>query len=477
MPSDLNHRVARTVKLRVNQNRIVHLHDGVYFFRKSKKQKDPYSIRLEPKNRKNPETPSQPKLDNAPPQPQRDTTSEPQQRQLPKTINRPMRIDAHANVSSALTTFADYPIRESLFINNNFIPANSRTEFSPSAPAAIEVARLMYDELLTDNPSFYKEVLPEYLDYYTTAMLWARIVTLKKKLSMPLTEVEGSFYAAIKNETFVLPEPLLMQVKMFGRIKTLTGEDLYPSFPPLPSHRIGDFGGYYGPLDAATHNMYEEIPCLGVVAENLRHALSDADPGPYQSVLQTEQLVPNANLLGIRIIGERFDEAKALANNVGVTSIVFPEYPENTGLNIKLIVSISRELDKTTSFRLSHVNFDILAGNGSPAQAVIQRKAPGYQGEELEKFSCLRSESLFNEILSPYGMAMTYLPQMIKEASTVETASRWCCVATPPPEWVANRNVRRNIPLRYLDAVFISPPQNVNVYRELTVKNMVWTKR
>lgn len=58
-----------------------------------------------------------------------------------------------------------------------------RQTSTPSAPAAIEISRQSYAELITDDNPLSKVMLPEYLDYYTTAMVWLRAVTLKQKNS------------------------------------------------------------------------------------------------------------------------------------------------------------------------------------------------------------------------------------------------------------------------------------------------------
>ncbi|KAF0762463.1 Integrase catalytic domain-containing protein [Aphis craccivora] len=56
-----------------------------------------------------------------------------------------------------------------------------RTTFTPSVPALIDISRATYMEMVTSDPNIAKVMLPEYLDYYSTALLWLRIVSLKKK--------------------------------------------------------------------------------------------------------------------------------------------------------------------------------------------------------------------------------------------------------------------------------------------------------
>ncbi|KAL5237797.1 hypothetical protein ACI65C_005207 [Semiaphis heraclei] len=69
-------------------------------------------------------------------------------------------------------------------------------------------------------------------------------------------------------------------------------QHLYPAFSPMPSYSNQKFGGYYGELqppgedvDDTIHNLYEEIPCLGVLSEAVRAAISNANPGPYDSLV------------------------------------------------------------------------------------------------------------------------------------------------------------------------------------------------
>lgn len=116
-----------------------------------------------------------------------------------------------------------------------------------------------------------KVILPEYLDYYATALLWMRIVTLKQNNSQPLTTQEQDLLSMIQSTAFIVPEPILLQLRQIGNITASTKQHLYPQFPPLPIAVIAGHGGYYGELvtpgDDNIHNLYEELPCLGVLSE------------------------------------------------------------------------------------------------------------------------------------------------------------------------------------------------------------------
>lgn len=77
-----------------------------------------------------------------------------------------------------------------------------RQVFSPSAPAAVEISRQTYAELITDDNSLSKVMLLEYLDYYSTAMIWLRMVTLKQKNSQPITAIEDQLLTLTQTTPF-----------------------------------------------------------------------------------------------------------------------------------------------------------------------------------------------------------------------------------------------------------------------------------
>lgn len=196
-----------------------------------------------------------------------------------------------------------------------------RTTFTPSAPSVIEVSRQTFSEIITDDPSLGKVLLAEYIDYYATALLWLRIVHLKERNSQELTVFERDLLTLTQTSMFCVPEPLLLEIRAIGNVVTTTKQHLYPAFPPLPSEVINNHGGYYGILhdpanrayDPHLHNLYEEIPCLGVLAEAVRNAVSNNPAGPYPSVVTFQGQQPNANLLGKKPLAHRRSEAKNLS--------------------------------------------------------------------------------------------------------------------------------------------------------------------
>lgn len=220
-------------------------------------------------------------------------------------------------------------------------------------------------------------VLPEFLDYYTTALLWLRMIALKSKTYQKQTYIEDKVASMTAGLKLAIPEPLLVQLQILGITQPITQERFYPYFPSLPTEVINGFGGYYGPLNAQIHNLYEEIPCLGVLSEAVRHSVSNENPGPYPSSLATAELEPNQNLLSYRPLGYRDKLAKDFAFSSGITAECFREATPNTGLNLEFILGISGYLAKTKSFKVHTVDVATLVESGSLIQVLTTSTPEG----------------------------------------------------------------------------------------------------
>lgn len=207
---------------------------------------------------------------------------------------------------------------------------------------------------------------------------------------------------------FVLPEPILLQVRQLGNAVSKTGQLLFPSIPPLPTQVIQGNGGYYGILaepgegvDNNIHNLYEEMPCLGVLVDAVQASLSNNPPGPYISHVTYRGQQPNANLIDFRPLGARRAEPKNLAFDCNITEADFPSYPAQTGFNYEFLVQVSNVLANTKTFKNTEVVFSTLSEVGSTSQLVISRPT-----SQLG-MSCLRGEqtatSLSNDPISTFG--------------------------------------------------------------------------
>lgn len=237
-------------------------------------------------------------------------------RNIPSTINASTRI---AQLLGDVQPTNVDPFKDSVFTTSATVTEDTiRTGVRPTTPAIIEVSRAAFVELGYTNIA--KILLPEYFNYYN--MVWLRIVSLKAKLCLALTQTERDVLILLENSSFNILEPIMLQLKALGRIETMTKEHLTPQFREYPTNVIGGFGGYYSAVTVDNHNDYEELPCPVVLAEAVRHAVSNEVPGPYVSSLTIEKLPVNANLLGYTPLVYRRNEAKTLAFNQGITNEV-----------------------------------------------------------------------------------------------------------------------------------------------------------
>lgn len=170
-----------------------------------------------------------------------------------------------------------------------------------------------------------------------------RAISLKSHNNQELTDAEQEILQFLIKEEFCLPEPIYGQVMNIGNIVTPMDHHLYPEFLPLPDFSYDNVGGYYGDpeQDEEVHNLYEELPCLGVVCEAVMHSVSNEPPGLYESRIVYHDQQPNHNFLGFRSLGYKRAEAKNLALECDITFQSFPSEPADTGFNIRFLRSIS----------------------------------------------------------------------------------------------------------------------------------------
>lgn len=133
-----------------------------------------------PENQRNPRTPN---AWRGPAKPATDRPKPPSVRDAPASLPHSSRKHDASAVKFSETSPADSSLFASGMSVRETVP---RQVFSPSAPAAIEISCQTYAELITDDNSLSKVMLPEYLDYYSTTMLWLRMITLKQKNSQPI---------------------------------------------------------------------------------------------------------------------------------------------------------------------------------------------------------------------------------------------------------------------------------------------------
>lgn len=368
---------------------------------------------------------------------------------------------------------------------------NARTKFNPSCASLIPITNEVWGELTVDQNQANKQMLVEGIRYYSTALMWTRFIQLKSETSQVLTTEEEKLQQLTNANTFNVPQPIYLWLNALGVVKcTSTGQTLIPQFPELPIQQVDGHGGYFGMIDVNNHNIYEEIPSLGVCAEALRQALSDAQPGPYQSSIVAEPLNANNNLPGFSDLGTRTNEARSFFSAIGVTENEFPETVAHTAFNIELMCKISDWIGDTVTFKMQPIHFRKLGINGAQAQTVISR--PKTSALRIINISDrIKGTALSRNSSTTFGLAHYCLFQLMKENYAVpnnnpsQNTCSWSCVAwtgeddatTVPQAWIDNRNTRRNIPAEYTAERFSSLCQQVGNLRRRMIKDMVIASR
>ena len=111
---------------------------------------------------------------------------------------------------------------------------NINVTFTPSLSSFHELVAMTYRELMIDSPNLTKEWTYEMFSYYNVSLLWLRITSLKSQFQQEMTQQELNLQAKYEGIPFSIPEPIRLYLNALGKIKTVAGQTLYPSFPPLP---------------------------------------------------------------------------------------------------------------------------------------------------------------------------------------------------------------------------------------------------
>ncbi|CAH2088465.1 unnamed protein product [Euphydryas editha] len=341
----------------------------------------------------------------------------------------------------------DVSVRE-LTVNQDVQPTFARLP---------EIVEEVYSSIGGDDQSLNKQMTKGMLMYYTTAMLWARLLDIKaKRGNANLTFEELEFCKAIMQHEYNIPQPIYLFLKGIGEIKDVTGKTIYLTDHVLPVTVVQGMGGYHSAnIDAATHNLYEEVPSLGICGDIVMAEASDAAaPAANFRVLPPQSRATRALCGNFGPIGARKEEVRILLNSVGVTATTFDEVIGRTRLNIHLIQKVSDYFTGSPTFRNEKVKLDALTVEGDAAQ-LIKTTPTDENMDANARWTNLviRPKSASANSVSTFGASYLMGYQLYKEAVAGSNAN-WCCVeqaaaAHPwviPPQWIANRNERRALP-------------------------------
>lgn len=378
---------------------------------------------------------------------------------------------------------------ESIFTPHITVRENQRrTRFTPTMAQVGPLMDDVWNSMCAKNEQISKRLTFEAFRYFVIALCWLRIINLKSTTGQPMSDEEVQIRDQTSELEFNIPDPIYQFLHVFGEIIGYgTGQSMQPEFPPIPTREIGGIGGFYNNLanNNNINTLYEEIPCLGVTAEALCQSLNLAQaPGTrYASAMTINNRPVSDNLLGYRALSYRRNEAIDFLQRNGVTQQNFPSTVQNTGFNIQIALTISEIMGKLTGFKIHTTKMKTLSSVGSSAQLTITRPVNLRIGNNPDMCSNaeVRTTALASYPDVTFGIAQYATPQLLKESSLDPDASigsrTWCCITFDannpiPAQWVANRNVRRNLPQEYFAERFEVISQDLKSLRVTTLQTM-----
>lgn len=174
-----------------------------------------------------------------------------------------------------------------------------------------------------------RQMIKEELSYYCTAMLWLRLIDIKAKNGLQaLTREEKTLHKDTKDVVFNISQPLYIYLTSIGSIVDKMGKRTFLEPPPLPVTVVQQLGGYHAAeVNVDTHNVFEEVPSLGIAGDMLMAAATAAEgPARNSHIAFPQNATFSNNLLGqFPIIGPRRLEIRQKLNGFGITGTSFEE--------------------------------------------------------------------------------------------------------------------------------------------------------
>nr|UNI73880.1 MAG: hypothetical protein [brine shrimp partiti-like virus 1] len=404
----------------------------------------------------------------------------------PPKLNAPSRLhDASHQVVDDSDPFKASAFVHSLSQNED----RPLARFSPSFTAVTDLSRRVFQELTTDDKQLGKLLTPEMIDYYTTCLVWLRIISIKNKNHDRLTDEEVRLSAISEDLSLNVPEPIRLYLLTFGNLTTAIGTHLRPEFPPLPTGQVlfnqVNIPGFFedDEITVGTHNLYEEVPSLGVSLCALITATTN-NVGQWDPPIVPNGYSPTFNLLNYRYTASYRPEATSHILEHGIAQgQPIDSYPRNTGFLIDFLKWISDQLATTKTFKVTPTTMPRLSEYGSQAQLTEIHPLGNQPGQRFTTSEVI-ARTINPESLTTIGTAIAFSPRLFKDAPyDAQYNSNWCCVVPINPQnpvpvfWYINRNDRRMTPTIYHDTQWTSISKISSDYRRLVIQSFILTPR
>lgn len=384
-------------------------------------------------------------------------------------------------------------ISEAIFGQNvTVVPIAPRQQFEESFAAVPQIALEVYREYAKDVTQIDRKMIKEEMSYYFTALLWLHLIDIKAKNGLQaLTREEKTIHKDTKDEIFNVPQPMYTYLASIGSIVDKMGKRTFLETPTLPTAQAGGFGGYHAAaINEDTHNLFEEIPSLGIAGDMLMAAAGTADePARNFRVAYPANATFSNNLLGqFPVIGPSRAEIRQKLASFGITNAAFDEYCQHTRFHRQYIRDLSDTIGKWETFKVEKVNLQSMTSDGATVQAIMSRPIHDEQSPNWQKRT-VQNTSAEDETTAIMGAAFVFRFQLFKIANDGGTRlirnSNWCCVTSAdeaqpydlPEEWVINRNQRRHLPDVLECERFRAIAMDTGIATEDAIRRMVKTSR
>lgn len=346
-------------------------------------------------------------------------------------------------------------ISEAIFgIDVSVTAIEPQQHFDANFSRLVDLTMITYQNMIPDVKQLDRLLIKEELSYYATALLWLRLIDLKSKQRLRgLTSQEKDILKATKDITWNVPQPIYGYLSQIGNIVDRMGKETLLNVPNLPITVVQGFGGYHAAaITQASHNLFEEIPSLGIAADVVMASTSPLEqPEIDYRVAPPVGAVFTPNLIGSSVhIGPRRAEIRQRLNGLGITENAFPEYVANTRFNLVYLLQISDILTSVETFRIEKMNIASMTLHGG--ETMVIQTLPN-EDEDLEQRwiqRTVQAQSPASDSTAQIGASYVFgfqlhkatlpNPNAVNPVPLATRAANWSCIqptaGQEPPPWV-----------------------------------------
>lgn len=356
-------------------------------------------------------------------------------------------------------TKANNILDQFVFGNEVYMEKCINDHFFSNYSKIIDIAKDMYDLYFDD---FYGRGLQvEELYYYATALLHFRLLEAKYRSHSFMTDKERLIRLHVCGIKFNIPSPLYVFLKEIGTLSLEPYGEQNLKAPALPVTVIQGFGGYHAKeVNEDNHNLFEEVPSLGIAGDMLMDIAALKDSVKQKSTClrlgKPENSEFTENLVGLSLNhsprGRDYSLTRGRLCRFNITAEEFEETFQDTRINLPYILYLSEIMRCLTKLKIYNTPSNI---DGGVTQLILTR--PKNLKPDQTWRTCV-IDVLCNISAGVYVFEWAHFCgfQLFKEDGPGDTRSEkvanWSCVRgvgenpwVMPDKWYDNRNERRQL--------------------------------